>query len=250
MEYKHLTFPLKLMLGYLIGILLLALLFSVSIAHISTITNDYDRMVRDTWRQLHALQTFRAAGLQLRFDVDKNPSEAKRDLRLVDYWFFNFLKSGSGDVPQDLTFLVKEFYSFRRQTLKLIDLKEKKDPKAEFSKQYNDFTKKYNILFGRIYVEIEKSKSNLEVSETQFLRRISELLFINIILAPLSFLFLYVYGFFLSNQTGLRLRKFLGSMREILSGNYKEKIRDESQDEIGQIARGMNELAKRLEGKT
>lgn len=250
MEYKHLTFPLKLMLGYLIGILLLALLFSISIAHLSTITNDYDTMVRDTWRQLHALQTLRAAGLQLRFDADKNPSEVKRDLGLVDYWFFNFMKSGRGGVPQDLTFMVKEFYSFRQQTLKLIDLKEKKGPKAELSKQYNYFTKKYNILFGRIYVEIEKSKSKVEVSETQFLRRISELLFINIILAPLSFLFLYIYGFFLSNQTGLRLRRFLDGMRKILSGDYKEKIMDESQDEIGQIARGMNELAKRLEGKT
>ena len=121
------------MLGYLIGILLLALLFSVSIAHLSTITNDYDTMVRDTWRQLHALQTLRAAGLQLRFDADKNPSEVKRDLGLVDYWFFNFMKSGRGGVPQDLTFLVKEFYSFRQQTLILIDLKEKKGPKAELS---------------------------------------------------------------------------------------------------------------------
>jgi methyl-accepting chemotaxis protein len=207
-------------------------------------------MVKDAWRQLHALQALRASGLQLRIDVDNNSSRAKTDIKLLDHWFFSFFKSSRGNVPKDFALLVKEFYSFRQQTLKLIDLKQKRASKSELSADYDGFTEKYNLLMGRIYVEIEKSKSNVEVSETRFLRRISELLFLNIILAPLSFLFLYIYGFFLSNQTGLRLKRFLGDMRKILSGNYKEKIMDDSQDEIGQIARGMNELAERLEGKT
>lgn len=69
---------------------------------------------------------------------------------------------------------------------------------------------------------------------------------LNVILAPLSFLFLYYYGFMISNYTGLRLKKFLQGLGEIISGKYGTRIEDDAQDEIGQIAAGINELAAKL----
>ena len=249
MEYKHLRFPLKMMLGYLLGILILTLLFSASIAHLSTVINDYDNTVRNAWRQLYALQSLQATVLQIRLDVEDNISRIEMDLKLIDYWFSSFLESSKISVPQDIVRLATEFNAFRQQTLKLIDLKEKKVPPAGLAAEYRNFIKDYNIFIGRINVEITKSKSGLDVAEVSFLQRINQLLLINIILAPLSFLFLYIYGYFLSNYTGLRLKKFLESLHKILSGNYRHKIDDASQDEIGQIAQGINELANRLKNK-
>jgi signal transduction histidine kinase len=36
----------------------------------------------------------------------------------------------------------------------------------------------------------------------------------------------------------------------MLSGNYEKRIEDDSRDEIGQIAQGVNELAERLKSKS
>jgi methyl-accepting chemotaxis protein len=243
------SFPLKLMLGYLVGILLLSLLFSVSIAHLSTINNDYNNLLRDAWRQLNALQTLYASGLQVRFDVDRNPASARADLKLLDSWFVSFLQFNRTGVPVDLAILAQEFHNFRQQTLELVELIESKAPRVQISVKYNAFTKAYNLFLGRIMVEIERSKSKVAVSEVEFLGRVSQLLLLNLILAPLSFLFLYIYGFFLSNSTGLRLNKFLQELARILSGDYKQRIGDDSKDEIGQIATGINELTHRLEHK-
>ena len=118
MEYKHLGFPLKMMLGYLVGILILALLFSVSIAHLSTVINDYNNTVKNAWRQLHALQTLHSSGLQIRLDIDEDTAKVNMDLKLIDYWFANFLQSSRDEVPKDFILLVREFYAFREQALK------------------------------------------------------------------------------------------------------------------------------------
>ncbi|KPJ64787.1 hypothetical protein AMJ44_12105 [candidate division WOR-1 bacterium DG_54_3] len=249
MEYKHLGFPLKIMLGYLVGILILALLFSASIAHLGTVINDYNNTVKIAWRQLNALQTLQASGLQIRLDIDNDTAKVDMDLRLIDYWFASFLQASRDGVPRDFILLVREFYTFREQTLKLINLKEQKASKSDLATQHRNFSKDYNIFMARIKVEIERGRSNVEVSEVRFLQRVNQLLLLNILLAPLSFLFLYIYGYFLSNYTGIRLRRFLENMRKILAGNYKEKIEDDSKDEIGQIAEGINELAERLDTK-
>lgn len=246
MEYRDLGFPLKMMLGYLVGILLLTLLYSISIGHLSTISGDYDNLVKDSWRQLSALQSLHAAGQQLRFNIESDATQVESDLRLIDYWFLNYLKFSRRGASADISILVREFHAFRLQTLQLIYLIKKKDGQAKLSPDYDDFIKKYNAFMGRIYVEIERSKNHVEISEIRFLRRFNELLFLNTVLAPLSFLFLYVYGYFISNHTGLRLRKFLEALKKILAGDYKQRVNDPSQDEIGQIAQGVNSLVQRL----
>jgi len=245
-EYKHLSFPLKLMLGYLVGILLLTLLFSISMGHLSTISRDYDHLVKNSWRQLDALQSLQSSGIRIRLDIDSNLAQARMDLKQIDYWFLRFLESNRGGSAGDFTMLVRDFHAFRLQALRLIDALENKAAGSELARERRLFMSKYEPFVGRVFVEIERSRNFVQVSETNFLRRINELLFLNTILAPLSFLFLYVYGYFISNHTGLRLRNFLLSMRKIVSGDYKQRIDEPSQDEIGQIAQGMNELANRL----
>jgi methyl-accepting chemotaxis protein len=244
MEIRHMSFPLKLMLGYLVGILLLTLLFSISMGHLSTVSRDYDSLVRNTWRQLNAVQNLHSAVLNLRIDLAESLPRAKNDLKQVDYWFMRFLKFSGGGASRDFPMLVREFYAFRLQALELMDRMEKKHLKDPASDDI--FMKKYNSLLIMVSGEIEKTRRQADVSETRFLRRINELLFLNTILAPLSFLFLYVYGYFISNHTGLRLRAFLSRLQKILAGDYQERILDKSQDEIGQIAQGVNELASRL----
>jgi methyl-accepting chemotaxis protein len=155
-----------------------------------------------------------------------------------------FLKFSGGGASRDFPMLVREFYAFRLQAQELMDRMEKKHLKDPASDDI--FMKKYNSLLIMVSGEIEKTRRQADVSETRFLRRINELLFLNTILAPLSFLFLYVYGYFISNHTGLRLRAFLSRLQKILAGDYQERILDKSQDEIGQIAQGVNELASRL----
>jgi len=244
MEIRHMGFPLKLMLGYLVGILLLTLLFSISMGHLSTVTRDYDNLVRDTWRQLNAVQNLYAAMLNFKIDLGENHPKAENDLKQIDYWFLSFLKYSSPGASRDFSILVKEFYDFRLQAVELLGLVESKGTVK--SATYEAFMKKYNSLVIMVSGEIERSRRSADVSETRFLRRINELLFLNTILAPLSFLFLYVYGYFISNHTGLRLRGFLKRMQKILAGDYEQRIADKSKDEIGQIARGINELASRL----
>ncbi len=244
MEIRHMGFPLKLMLGYLVGILLLTLLFSISMGHLSTVTRDYDNLVRNTWRQLNAVQNLQAAVLNLRIDLGESLPRARNDLKQIDYWFLSFLRLSSPGASRDFSILVKEFHAFRLQAVKLIDLMERKNAKDPAT--YDVFRKNYNSLIIMISGEIEKTRRLTDVSETRFLRRINELLFLNTILAPLSFLFLYVYGYFISNHTGLRLRVFLNRMQKILAGDYEQRITDKSKDEIGQIAQAINELASRL----
>ena len=249
MEYRHLGFPLKMMLGYLVGILILTVLFSVHIGHLSTINKDYGRIAQDGWRQLNALQTLYSFGLQLKLDLDENPSRAKAGLGSIDYWFFNYLKLSRGGGTKDFSVLVREYYAFRASVIRLIEVREGESPNSGIGATEREFARRFNVFMGRIFVDIERSRNNVQVSETLFLRRVNELLFLNTILAPLSFLFLYVYGYFLSNHTALRLKNFMESLRRILSGDYRTKIEDNSKDEIGQIAQGINELARRLESK-
>jgi methyl-accepting chemotaxis protein len=248
MEFRHLGFPQKLMLGYLLGILVLALLFSMSIMHISSVFRDYDNSMKHAWRQLYSLQNLRSAGFQIRLNLD-NTVQIKKDLQQMDAGFESFLEHSRKGELRDMVSLVREYYSFRKQALKLVDLKEGNAAPATIAAYQRDLLRDYTFLMGRIYVEISKSKSFAEVSEARFLHRINELLIINIILAPLSFLFLYIYGFLLSNTTGLRLKKFTDALHKIQAGHYKIKIIDNSQDELGQIAQGINRLTKRLGGK-
>ncbi|MFH1347763.1 MAG: HAMP domain-containing protein [Candidatus Margulisiibacteriota bacterium] len=247
MYYKHLTLPIKQMLGYLVGILLLTVLFSVSVVHFSTIVAEYNNSMKFAWRHLNALQDMRAFGLQVMIDIDQNVPKAKGDVDRLSNSFDVLLRGSSIGLPKDIMLIAKDMTLFREQTFKLIDLIEKKAAPAELAEQRAAYTHNYHLFMGRLYVEIEKSKSNVSITETIYLQRVSYLLLLNIILAPLSFAFLYIYGYFLSNYMGLRLLKFMESMRKILAGNYKEKIDDTSKDEIGQIAQGINELAERLD---
>jgi len=232
--YRDLSFPVKIMMGYLVGILVLTILFSISIRHLSTVVSDYDILVKDAWRQLDSLQNIRAAGMQIKLDVENNPSNVDRSLAQVDISFTDFLDLTRGGIPLDLVLLVRDYHLFRQQVLKA--------PSVEAE----SFSKTYNTFMGKIYVEIEKSRGKLRLSESRFIERIDQVLLLNVILAPLSFLFLYYYGFMISNYTGLRLKKFLQGLGEIISGKYGTRIEDDAQDEIGQIAAGINELAAKL----
>lgn len=249
MIYKDLGLPVKQMLGYLVGILLLTILFSVSTVHFSTIVSEYDQTMRLAWRHLNSLQDLRAYGLQVRLDLNENLPKAKRDLEHVTESFNSLLRGGAGGPPKDVMLIVQDMLAFRKQTLKLIELKEENTDPAVLAKEEAVFKRNYLLFMGRIYVEIEKSKANVAVTETTYLQRVSYLLLFNIILAPLSFAFLYIYGFFLSNYIGLRLQKFLASLGKIIGGDYKARIDDTSGDEIGKIAHGINELADRLDKK-
>jgi len=247
MNFKNMAVPVKQMLGYLVGILLLTILFAISIAHFSTIVSDYDHMMRKSWRQLDALQDLRARALQVRVDVDDNFARTSHDLKLMNFTF-NRLMAGSGSgLPHDVVLIVKDMISFREETFKLVVMKEQAASAGSLADQEHVFNRAFQTFMSRIYVEIEKSKSYVAVQETRYLQRISYLLVLNTILAPLSFAFLYIYGFFLSNYTGMRLLRFLTQLKEILSGNYKARITDNSRDEIGQIATGVNELTSRLD---
>lgn len=237
MDYKDLSFPVKIMVGYLVGVLILTILFSISIIHLSTILGDYNSMVKNSWRRLNALQTVRAQAIKLRLDVIESPAEVKTDLSILDGWFDVFLQLSRDGQSTDLVPLVRDLYTFRKQTLDFITA-------AVPSPQ--GLIRDYNQLSGGILVEIEKEKANVDLSESGFLARINQLLLLNVILAPLNFLFLYYYGFFISNYLGQRLRGFLQILSKILSGDYKQRIADDSQDEIGQIAQGVNELVGRL----
>jgi methyl-accepting chemotaxis protein len=222
------------MMGYLVGILVLTILFSISIRHLSTVVSDYDILVKDAWRQLDSLQNIRAAGMQIKMDVENNPSNVDRSLAQVDNSFTDFLNLARGGIPLDLVLLVRDYHLFRQQVLRA--------PSVEAE----SFSKAYNVFMGKIYVEIEKSRGSLRLSESRFIERIDQILLLNVVLAPLSFLFLYYYGFMISNYTGLRLKKFLQGLQDVLSGKYEAKIEDDALDEIGQIAAGINELAGKV----
>ncbi len=232
--YRDLSFPVKIMMGYLVGILVLTILFSISIRHLSTVVSDYDFLVKDTWRQLDCLQNIRAAGMQIKMDMGKNPSNVGRSLAQVDMYFTDFLDLTRGGIPLDLVLLVRDYHLFRQQVLRA--------PGAETAA----FSKAYYIFMGKIYVEIEKSRGALRLSESRFIERIDQVLLLNVILAPLSFLFLYYYGSMLSNYTGLRLKKFQQGLGDIVAGKSGAKIEDDARDEIGQIAAGINELAGKV----
>ncbi|MBN2057971.1 MAG: HAMP domain-containing protein [Candidatus Saganbacteria bacterium] len=247
MEFKDLKMPIKQMMGYLIGVLLLTILYSLSIAHFSTVASEYNGSMRVAWRHLNSLQDLRAFGLQVKVDIYENPLRAENDLDRMTQAFNILLQGGVSGLPRDLTLLVKDMLLFRGQAQKLIVLLNQNAPAEELKAQSEAFERIFMAFMGRVYVEIEKSKSQTAMAETSYLHRISYLLLLNTILAPLSFAFLYTYGYFLSNYTGLRLKKFTDSFKKILGGNYKARIEDNSKDEIGQIAQGINELVRRLD---
>lgn len=249
MIFKNLAIPVKQMMGYLIGILLLTILFAASVAHFSTLASDYNSMMANAWRQLNHLQDLRAHALQVRIDIDENIAKADYDLRQMNDTFNALMAGGHLGLPQDVMLIVKDMIAYQEQTAKLVVMKKQKNGSEMLRRQQALFNKAYYMFMGRIYVEIEKSKSHVAIQETRYLQRISYLLVLNTVLAPLSFAFLYIYGFFLSNYTGVRLQKFLAQMKDILAGNYQAKISDDGRDEIGQIAAGINDLADRLARK-
>jgi sensor histidine kinase YesM len=249
MQYKNMTMPIKQMLGYLVGILMLTILFSLSIVHFGTLISDYNETMRDAWRQLNTIQDMRAYCLQARLNMESNPAGAKSDIKLMEFNFFSLLQGTKSGLPQDVMLLTQDMLAFSKQTQELIDLQQQGGSAEALVIQRERFNRAYYFLLGRLYVEIEKAKTHAAMAETSFLQRISYLLFLNTVLAPLSFAFLYAYGFFLSNYTGVRLNKFMYSLKEILAGNYKTRVADDSRDELGQIAQVINELTRRLESE-
>ncbi|MFA4844866.1 MAG: HAMP domain-containing protein [Candidatus Margulisiibacteriota bacterium] len=247
LNFRHWSFPGKIMFGYLIGVFILTSAFSSSIFHISTIVNDYNNLMRDSWRQLSALQSLRSAGLQVRLDLDQRPALARVGLMQMGNWLVDYTQFRAGGIPEDFVALVGDFYTFRQSALKLVNLKEGKLVSAESGVITAEFSRDYGAFIGRAYVEIEKGKSKVEVGEGRFIERVNYILFLNVVLAPLGFIFLYFYGLFLANYTGLRFQKFLASLRKIVAGNSGERIDDRSRDELGQIAVGVDQLAERLE---
>jgi methyl-accepting chemotaxis protein len=247
LDFRHWSFPIKIMFGYLIGVLILTVAFSITIFHISTIVNDYNNLMRDSWRQLNSLHTLRSAGLQVRLDLEQRPALARVGLMQMGSWLVDFTRFRAGGIPEDFVSLVGDFYNFRKSALKLIELKEGKLASAEGGVVMAEFNHDYGAFIGRVFVEIEKGKTKVEVSEGRFIERINYILFLNVVLAPLSFIFLYFYGFFLANHTGTRFQRFIASLRRIISGSGGERISDSSKDELGQIAEGINQLAERLE---
>lgn len=238
MEFKNLSFPVKMMLGYLVGILILAFLLSAGVLHISTIFREYDKGMKSAWRQLDALQQVRAAGLRFRIQAEAASPRSRNELKDMDRWFQAFLEESRGGTSTDIVPLVRNYYGFRKQVNSL-DL----SPGLKDSEKYRDFVKKYDFFMGSLYVEISRAKNYVEVSETNFLKRINELLLVILFLAPLSFLFFYIYGFFVSNSTGLRLKRFLAALKKLVAGQQQTDIKDNSRDELGQIAQGVNKLA-------
>ena len=241
---KGISLGAKVMLGYFLGILILTLVFSISIVYLGSITDDYNTLVNDSWRQLDDLQCIRAAGMQTRLNVELNPTEARSSLALIDYYFSSFLGLSRGGLPLDTTILARNYYDFRRQTQALLV----RETRQINTKQLKKYDRSYFLFIGKVLVEIERARTKLEVSESNFVGRINQVLLVNILLAPLNFLFLYYYAFTISNNIGLRLRRFLTELSKILAGQYSEKIKDSSEDEIGRIAGGVNELARRLGG--
>jgi methyl-accepting chemotaxis protein len=237
LSFKDWSFPLKIMAGYLSGILLLTILFSMSIRHLGTMVDDYNSLMNDTWRQLDSLQTIRSAAMDVRLNLPAKPDQARRKLAQIDFALDKYFALKRGGVPLDLLVLVADIYNFRRQANLMI----------LGGGSLADLDKAFNSLDGRTYYEVERSRGNTEAAEGRFIERINQLLLLNVILAPLSFLFLYYYGYMLANTTGLRLKKFLADLQQIADGKPRVRIRDDSTDEVGQIAAGINKLADKIE---
>jgi hypothetical protein len=237
LSFKDWSFPLKIMAGYLTGILLLTILFSMSIRHLGTMIDDYNNLMNDTWRQLDSLQTIRSASLDVRLNLPDRPELAKRALGKIDLALDKYFALKRGSIPPDLVVFVADIYNFRRQANLIIG----------GSGSLAELNDTFGLLDGRTFYEVERSRSNTEAAEGKFIERINQTLLLNIILAPLSFLFLYYYGFMLANTTGLRLKHFLAALQQIVGGQPGIRVKDDSVDEIGQIAAGVNKLAEKIE---
>lgn len=242
LSYQDLPFPIKIMFGYLVGILLLTVLFSISIFYLGTIVNDYDALISQTWRQLDSLQTIRSAGVGLKDNimVGDRPA-AGRSLAQLTEALNGYLGFNRNGEPLDLNIMIKDISSLRQQGSQLIVL-----PRPASPAELKAFNRTGQAFDGRLYFEIERARGNLQVAETRFKERISQMLLLDIILAPLGFLFIYYYGLMLANYTGLRLRRFLSQLKAISGGNYRARVKVDSRDELGQIAEAINHLAEKL----
>lgn len=237
LSFRDWSFPLKIMAGYLTGILVLVILFSMSSRHFATIVGDYNRLMNDSWRQLDSLQTIRSGVLQAKMSLPGNPERARRSLALVDLALDKYLTLRQGGIPLDLIVLVTDINKFRIQAeLVLVG----RGSLAELNRTFN-------LLDGRTFYEIERSRSYTELAEMRFIERINQVLLLDIILAPLGFLFLYYYGYLIANSTGLRLRRYLAALRQITAGQWRARICDSSLDELGQIAAEIDKLAEQNE---
>jgi methyl-accepting chemotaxis protein len=237
LSFKDWSFPLKIMAGYLTGIMLLTVLFAMSIRHMGTIGSDYNNLMNDSWRQLDALQTMNSAMMEVRLSLPEKPAQAQVALARVEYTLQHYLTLKKGSLPDDLVVLVAELYNFRQKVLE--ELAGGIAPA--------DLNRSFLSLSGRLRFEVERARGKTQVAEASYLERINQLLLLNIILAPLSFLFLYYYGFMLTNITGLRLRRFVANLQMINNGRTNVRIKDDSRDELGQIAAGVNQLAEKIE---
>jgi HAMP domain-containing protein len=249
MDFLNLRLPVKIMAGYLIGCIFVTLLFSISIFHVNTLTNDYNSLVKNSWRQLNALQEIRANAFQLRLSIEQNDDRARSKLMAFDFLLPEFIKLSQSANSGELNQFIQKYSDMRQKAGQLINARTGTVAAGEETARYNEFSKSFNIFIGQIMVDSQISQAATAVAESNFFIRVQQLLLMNVILSPLNFLFLYFFGLSISNYLAVRLKKISDKTKAILAGNYQERIEEPSRDELGEMSRVINELASRLESR-
>ncbi|TCJ01642.1 methyl-accepting chemotaxis protein [Cytobacillus praedii] len=246
----------KLMLGFLLIIMLLAIISTSSYLQYDTINSNYTNAIDDGLKKINLVSNMQEAVLSEQIALRGfiiNPDEA--NIKRFKRSHNDFVKSSKEMLNQKLDpqaeKIIKDLIDVEMQyqevALEAIEYK-KKDQLDEITRLMKI---KGNAISGRVAENVEKALSNQEESFRETSKeqsnKITSMKTLLIVISIAAYIMAIGIAMYLSKIISNPVRQISKSAEQIAKGNLQvDEIKIKNRDEIGQLAKSFNQMTHNL----
>ncbi|MED3552799.1 methyl-accepting chemotaxis protein [Cytobacillus praedii] len=246
----------KLMLGFLLIIMLLAIISTSSYLQYDTINSNYTDAIDDGLKKINLVSNMQEAVLSEQIALRGfiiNPDEA--NIKRFKRSHNDFVKSSKEMLNQKLDpqaeKIIKDLIDVEMQyqevALEAIEYK-KKDQLDEITRLMKI---KGNAISGRVAENVEKALSNQEESFRETSKeqsnKITSMKTLLIVISIAAYIMAISIAMYLSKIISNPVRQISKSAEQIAKGNLRvDEVKIKNRDEIGQLAKSFNQMTHNL----